>query len=136
MKPGAQFTQEIPQGWNAFIYTLAGSTTFVDGTKSSPQTIGPYHNVVFNQSPGDSITVSTSATPPSKDANTEFAAEGDSRFIIVAGQPLDQKVVQYGPFVMNSQEEVYQAVMDFQSATNGFERSRGWRSEIGKTMRD
>ncbi|PQE16926.1 pirin protein [Rutstroemia sp. NJR-2017a BBW] len=54
--------------------------------------------------------------------------------ILVAGQPLDQKVVQYGPFVLNSEEEVYQAMMDFQTKTNGFERARGWRSEIGKTM--
>ncbi|PQE33935.1 Pirin protein [Rutstroemia sp. NJR-2017a WRK4] len=54
--------------------------------------------------------------------------------VLVAGQPLDQKVVQYGPFVLNSEEEVYQAMMDFQTKTNGFERAKGWRSEIGKTM--
>ncbi|PQE12252.1 Pirin protein [Rutstroemia sp. NJR-2017a BVV2] len=40
----------------------------------------------------------------------------------------------YGPFVLNSEEEVYQAMMDFQTKTNGFERAKGWRSEIGKTM--
>lgn len=56
-------------------------------------------------------------------------------FIIVAGQPLDQKVVvQYGPFVLNSQEEVYQAMLDYQTASNGFEKSRNWQSEIGKRM--
>ena len=53
---------------------------------------------------------------------------------LVAGQPLDQKVVQYGPFVLNSQEGVYQAMMDFQTNSNGFERAKGWRSEIGKSM--
>jgi redox-sensitive bicupin YhaK (pirin superfamily) len=52
----------------------------------------------------------------------------------VAGQPLDQKVVQYGPFVLNTQEEVYQAMLDYQTASNGFERTRGWQSEIGKRM--
>jgi hypothetical protein len=68
----------------------------------------------------------------------------------VAGLPLDQKVsnalgarlnglcltksqtFQYGPFVMNSQEELLQAVRDFQNAENGFERSLGWRSKIGQ----
>ncbi|CCD48912.1 similar to pirin [Botrytis cinerea T4] len=55
-------------------------------------------------------------------------------WVLVAGQPLDQKVVQYGPFVLNSEEEVYQAMMDFQTQSNGFERAKGWRSEIGKTM--
>ena len=39
---------------------------------------------------------------------------------------------QYGPFVMNSQEELLQAVRDFQNAENGFERSLGWRSKIGQ----
>lgn len=54
--------------------------------------------------------------------------------VLVAGLPLDQKVVQYGPFVLNSQEEVYQAMLDYQSNSNGFERAAGWRSEIGKSM--
>jgi redox-sensitive bicupin YhaK (pirin superfamily) len=52
--------------------------------------------------------------------------------VLIAGQPLDQKVVQYGPFVMNTQAEVQQALMDFRSYSNGFERARGWQSEIGK----
>ena len=52
--------------------------------------------------------------------------------VLVAGQPLDQKIVQYGPFVLNSQEEVRQAMFDFRGYANGFERARGWESEIGK----
>lgn len=54
--------------------------------------------------------------------------------VLVAGLPLDQKVVQYGPFVLNTQEEVYQALMDYQTHSNGFERAKGWQSEIGKSM--
>ncbi len=54
--------------------------------------------------------------------------------VLIAGQPLDQKVVQYGPFVLNSQEQVYQAMVDYQSHANGFERAAGWKSEIGKSM--
>ena len=127
MKPGATFTQHIPKGYNAFVYTLSGTTIFTDGASGEKtKSIPPFHNVVFEQT-GDVIAASTSEEP-------EPDTEESSRFIIVAGQPLDQKIVQYGPFVMNSQEEVYQAVMDFQSAANGFERSRGWRSEIGKSM--
>jgi redox-sensitive bicupin YhaK (pirin superfamily) len=52
--------------------------------------------------------------------------------VLVAGLPLDQKVVQYGPFVLNSEDQVYQAMQDFQSHSNGFERGKGWRSDIGK----
>lgn len=54
--------------------------------------------------------------------------------VLVAGLPLDQKVVQYGPFVLTSQEEVYQAMLDYQSHSNGFERAKGWESKIGKSM--
>lgn len=54
--------------------------------------------------------------------------------VLVAGLPLDQKVVQYGPFVVTSQEEVYQAMLDYQSHSGGFERAKGWESKIGKSM--
>lgn len=54
--------------------------------------------------------------------------------VLIAGLPLDQKVVQYGPFVLNSQEQVYQAMLDYQSHSNGFERGKGWQSEIGKPL--
>ena len=54
--------------------------------------------------------------------------------VIVAGLPLDQKVVQYGPFVLNSQQEVFQAMMDYQMFSNGFERAANWESKIGKTV--
>lgn len=57
-----------------------------------------------------------------------------TKIVLVAGLPLDQKVVQYGPFVLNSQEEVYQAMMDYQTQSNGFERAKGWESKIGKSM--
>lgn len=53
---------------------------------------------------------------------------------IVAGLPLDQPVVQYGPFVLNTKEEVYKALLDYQSFTNGFERAKDWQSEIGQSM--
>ncbi|KAL2814804.1 RmlC-like cupin domain-containing protein [Aspergillus granulosus] len=120
VKPGGRISQVLPVGWNAFAYTLAGTTIF--GSNDSTQSVKQYHNVVFDQ-PGDHI-----------EASVPDNAEEEGRFILVAGQPLDQKVVQYGPFVLTSQEEVYQAMLDYQSASNGFERARGWESEIGKRM--
>lgn len=54
--------------------------------------------------------------------------------VLIAGTPLDQKIVQYGPFVVTSQEEVYQAFMDYQTHSNGFERAKGWKSEIGRSL--
>ena len=118
--PGGKVNQPLPVGWNAFAYTLSGSTAFGAGKEQT--TIGQYHNVVFKQE-GDSVIAEVAGN-----------ATEDGHFILFAGLPLDQKVVQYGPFVLNSQEEVYQAMLDFQSHQNGFERAAGWESEIGKSM--
>ncbi|KAI5288887.1 hypothetical protein KEM54_004734 [Ascosphaera aggregata] len=132
IKPGGKLEQDLPSAWNAFAYTYAGTTTFgkeevADGpqsstsldTPSSKKTVSKFYNVVFHQE-GDVVIATNSAE-----------ATEDSKFILVAGQPLDQKVVQYGPFVVTSEEAVYQAMMDFQSNTNGFERAKNWKSEIG-----
>lgn len=54
--------------------------------------------------------------------------------MIVAGEPLDQPIVQHGPFVMTSRDEIIEAFEDFQGAKNGFEGSREWESEIGKRV--
>ncbi|KAH8596868.1 pirin-like protein [Bisporella sp. PMI_857] len=117
IKPGGKIAQQLPQGWNAFAYTLDGSTAF--GVGGDKTTVGKFHNVVFEQK-GDEIAAEVSAD-----------AKENGHFILVAGLPLDQKVVQYGPFVLNTQDEVYQAVMDFQTYSNGFERAKNWQSEIG-----
>ncbi|OKL56971.1 hypothetical protein UA08_07786 [Talaromyces atroroseus] len=120
IKPGGRVKQLLPIGWNTFAYTLQGTTHFV--TDESTKPIKQFHNVVFQQA-GDHI-----------EAYVPDNADEESRFILVSGQPLDQEVVQYGPFVCTTKEEVYQAMLDFQSAKNGFEKSMGWQSEIGKRM--
>ncbi|KFZ10405.1 hypothetical protein V501_05215 [Pseudogymnoascus sp. VKM F-4519 (FW-2642)] len=120
VQPGGKITQPIPAGWNAFAYTLAGTTSFGSGEEKTE--VGQFHNVVFEQA-GDTVT-----------AAVEADAKEPGHFYLVAGLPLDQKVVQYGPFVLNSQEQVYDALRDYQNHQNGFERAKGWQSEIGKRM--
>lgn len=120
IQPGGKISQELPVGWNAFAYTLEGETTFGEG--AAKKVVARYHNTVFDRE-GDHVR----AEVPAK-------ATGHSKFILVAGLPLDQKVVQYGPFVLNTQEEVYQAMMDYQTHSNGFERAKDWESKIGKSM--
>lgn len=120
VQPGGKVKQALPKGWNAFAYLLNGTTIFSSGGVSRP--IPQYHNVVFEKE-GDSI-----------EAQVEEGAEQASRFLLVAGMPLDQPIVQYGPFVVTSRDEVMQALMDYQTHSNGFERAKGWESEIGKSM--
>ncbi|KAK3320824.1 RmlC-like cupin domain-containing protein [Cercophora scortea] len=120
IQPGGKIAQPLPQGWNAFAYALEGTTLF--GPKGNQTTVEQYHNAVFE--PAGEVVL----------AEVDAGADKSARFVLIAGTPLDQKVVQYGPFVLNSQEEVYKAFMDYQTYTNGFERAKGWESEIGKSM--
>jgi redox-sensitive bicupin YhaK (pirin superfamily) len=46
-------------------------------------------------------------------------ASADAKLIVVAGQPLKEPIVQYGPFVMNTKEEIYQALADFRGGRLG-----------------
>jgi quercetin 2,3-dioxygenase len=125
VQPGGKITQALPAAWNAFAYTLSGVVSFSDGVDPQhTKSITPYHNVVFeNDGAADVVT-----------AEVEEGAAEEARFILFAGLPLEQQVVQHGPFVLNSREGVMEAMRDYQSNSNGFERAKGWRSEIGKSM--
>ena len=48
-----------------------------------------------------------------------LVANSKSEFIILTGEPLKEKVATYGPFVMNTQEEIHQAMMDYQTGKMG-----------------
>ena len=122
IKPGGSITQQLPNNWNVFAYTLSGLVSFSNGPAKTPEAVTPYHNVVFEQA-GDAVTATVQSGSPE-----------DAHFMLIAGQPLDQEIVQHGPFVQTTREGVYQAMMDFQTNSNGFERALNWRSEIGKTM--
>ncbi|XP_051528855.1 pirin [Myxocyprinus asiaticus] len=115
LKKGAKHVQPVPKGWTAFIYTIVGS--LCTGPDDDPRTIEPHHTVVFED--GECIRV-------------ENKTVEESHFVLIAGEPIKEPVVQYGPFVMNTQEEINQAIGDYRSATNGFERAKVWKSKIGQ----
>lgn len=120
IRPGGKIAQSLPAGWNAFAYTFKGTTVFDTG--ATTQEVPTYHNTVFEQK-GDQIIAQVPAD-----------AKEAARFILVAGMPLDQPIVQYGPFVLTDATQVRQAMMDYSTYSNGFERADGWASEIGKVM--
>lgn len=130
VKPGGKFVQEVPDGWTSFAYMLSGKADFGgqssqgDSTQSAPVTrVDQYHIGLFKPA-GDEIVAH----------NPEDSTE-DAHFVFISGVPLDQKIVQFGPFVVTDEHKVQEAVMDFQTYKNGFERARNWSSEIGKVMR-
>ncbi|PWA64280.1 pirin-like protein [Artemisia annua] len=111
LEPGAQLQQPIPESWNAFVYVLEGEGVF-GKSKSSPTSA---HNLLL-LGPGNGL-------------NAWNKSSKMLRFILVGGEPLEEPVVQWGPFVMNTQEEIDQTIQDYENFENGFEKARYWRSE-------
>jgi len=109
-KKGTTIFQDLPSGWTSFLYTLKGSVT-----------IG-----------GDAIPVFNTAILSSDASQTGVSLSGveETELVLVAGEPLDQTVVQYGPFVMTTREEIQSTLLDYQTGRNGFERAHTWKSEI------
>jgi redox-sensitive bicupin YhaK (pirin superfamily) len=92
---GASFSTALPKTHNAFIYVYRGAVTIGD-TLVNSQRMG----ILSNTPEADGVTL---------------AATGDARLILVAGKPLNEPIVQYGPFVMNTQEEIHQALDDYRN---------------------
>mgnify|MGYP002630468129 FL=1 len=96
---GATFTHFIAADYSAFLYLYQGELQV--GAPGSARMLKTQSAGVL--SAGDQITVT--------------AEGGGARFLLIAGKPIQQPVVQYGPFVMNTREEVEQAVRDYQNGT-------------------
>ncbi|XP_029314122.1 pirin isoform X1 [Cottoperca gobio] len=113
LQTDALHVQPVPSGWTTFIYTLSGSIHV--GPDKGQQKVEPHHIVVFED--GDCVKV-------------ENKGPEVSHFVLIAGEPIKEPVVQQGPFVMTTEEEIRQAIRDYQTGRNGFERAVNWRSKI------
>jgi hypothetical protein len=96
LAPGARFDQALPPGHNAFVYVYRGALT-VAGTEVPRQRMALLAN-----------------TPGSDGVVLKAGAEG-AKAVLIAGQPLNEPIAQYGPFVMNTNQEIHQAVEDFRA---------------------
>ncbi|KAG9143005.1 hypothetical protein Leryth_006269 [Lithospermum erythrorhizon] len=112
LQPGTEYHQTIPESWNAFAYIIEGEGCF-SIPKSKPVTA---HNLLVLGTGGQGLSVWNKSTKP-------------LRFILVAGEPINEPIVQYGPFVMNTKAEIQQAIEDYQHCKNGFENARNWQAE-------
>jgi redox-sensitive bicupin YhaK (pirin superfamily) len=115
LAPGATLKQPVPEGWNGFAYVLEGEGVF--GGVRGPA----HHTLVLSNKPGQDGLVVTSET--------------GAHFVLICGQPIGERVVQHGPFVMTTEDEIRQAMMDFRSGRNGFEGAAAWESEGGASFR-
>jgi redox-sensitive bicupin YhaK (pirin superfamily) len=98
---GAAFAQSIPEGHNAFIYVYRGTAAV--GATTLPR---QHMAVLANTAGSDGVQLSASD-------------DGPARLLLIAGRPLNEPIAQYGPFVMNTHAEIFQAVEDFQAGRLG-----------------
>ena len=98
LKSDASIELDLPDGHNAAIVVLTGHVT-VGGT----QTAGEAEVVLLGKD----------------GAGTTIDADGDSMLLVLTGEPIDEPIVGYGPFVMNSETEIRQAVDDFNKGEFG-----------------
>lgn len=99
--PHAVFTQPIHRGHTAFAYVFEGKAKFDPEDTDAGTLVSHPRLVVWDN--GDYVRVTTTEDPV--------------RFLLVSGKPLHEPIARYGPFVMNTREEIQQALLDLQQGT-------------------
>ena len=93
LEPGARFAQALPPGHNAFVYVYRGEVTI--GGRAVPE---KRMAILANDPAADGVVLESAA---------------GAKALLVAGRPLGEPIAQYGPFVMNTEQEIYQALSDY-----------------------
>lgn len=92
-----EFAQDLAPTHNAFLYVYEGATQVIG---HSTQTVVQAGEMAILSNDGDSLMLKSQAS---------------CKLILIAGKPLNEPIVQYGPFVMNTKEEILRAVEDFRA---------------------
>jgi len=92
---GAKFSQPLPAAHNAFVYVYRGEARVGEAV------VPPRHMAILTNE-GESVIIT---------------ADQPARLLLIAGKPLGEPIAQYGPFVMNTEAELQQAVADYRAGT-------------------
>jgi len=103
IKPGGVAKQQVPSDYNTFAYIVEGEGSF--GGESERATDGQM--VLFAQD-GNELTI-----------ENPIGAEATLEVLLIGGLPLNETVVRYGPFVMNTEREIHQAFEDYRLGRMG-----------------
>lgn len=109
LQPGAAWVQDVPGDFTTYAYVYEGSGK-LGGTSAEEQ-----HGYVFSTGDGQ-----------------VEAAAGDAglKFLLVAAKPFGEPIVQHGPFVMNTAEEIQQAFSDYQHGNFQSPDDNPWQDEL------
>ncbi|MEW5840370.1 MAG: pirin family protein [Thermoproteota archaeon] len=99
IKAGARVAQPVPKNYNVFAYVVEG-----EGAFSTAKRVAKRGQMVMFGNDGDEV---------------EITAKTDLDVLLIGGLPLNEPMARYGPFVMNTKEEIQQAIEDYQSGRMG-----------------
>ena len=103
LRPNAQVVQTIPQNYNAFAYVVNGEGLFGDEQRPAHK-----EQVILFEQDGNEIIIKAT-----NDSSTPLDV------LLIAGVPLGEPVARYGPFVMNTEDEISQAILDYNTGKMG-----------------
>ncbi|MDT3672018.1 MAG: pirin family protein [Aromatoleum sp.] len=95
-----RFSQSLPSTHNAFLFVYRGDVSIAGKTLGERQMA-----ILANDAAADGVVVEAGAQP--------------ARLLLIAGRPLDEPIAQYGPFVMNTQQEIQEALADYRDGRFG-----------------
>lgn len=98
IKKGAQFSFDLPENWNTGLLIVEGSVAINEGGQL------PQDSFVLFENIGENITIH---------------AKEDSTLLVLSGEPINEPIAAYGPFVMNTNEELEQAYQDYNAGKYG-----------------
>jgi redox-sensitive bicupin YhaK (pirin superfamily) len=103
LKPGARVVQPMPPEYNAFAYVFGSEGRFGRDERAAVE-----RQMVMFAGDGDAVSISTPASAPAP-----------LEALLIAGVPLREPVARYGPFVMNTKDEIIAAIQDYQAGRMG-----------------
>ena len=102
LEPGAQFDLPVPAGHSMVAYLFEGGALFGQGEGQEGEFVQAVRMLVFED--GDHF-------------RAQAGPDGHARFMLMAGAPFKEPIFPYGPFVMNTQEEIQHALADLRNGT-------------------
>lgn len=108
LKAGCKMDAHIPEGHNTIVFVRSGAVTTTGRDNESGENSA---SIVQGQ-------ISLFSRDGSR-CSLEASSEGDAQIVILSGEPIDEPIAARGPFVMNTEEEIYQAMEDYQRGKFG-----------------